>query len=855
MRRFLQVLMLLSSLGEGHPQQGCWLQGWNMESFSQPGDVLIGGVIVVHSGFDIPQLSFQDPPQAVSCKRFHIRFYRDVLGMMYAINEINNSSDLLPNISLGFSIYDSCMSQLRAIGGTLSLLSEKRNHSIMVGIIGESMSDLSIPIARILGVLHFPQISHGAISSELSDKVNFPSFLRTVPSNMFQNIALSRIIDVLGWTWVGMLVVDNDMGVQGGQVIQAVIEKSGSCVAFLEKIHMSYSQRKIQRVVDVIRQSSVNVIVLHSPEVHVISLLDALYDGGVTEKIFILSASFILTPGLFSKKAWSVLNGTIGLIPKTGTMPGFEDFLHNLHPSRYSEYPFIRLFWERAFNCRWPEEEAREDTLIPISKQEWVLCTGEEELGELIPSLFEINDLSYTYHAYLAVYAYAHALHTLLMCPTERGYLQEGTCGNVNDIQPWQVLHSLKKVDFQTKTGDRVTFDINGDIPASYDIVNIQILNRSFNLVKVGRFDPEAPDKITINISAILWKEKFSHVPLSVCSSSCRPGYRKAAREGQPICCFDCVPCSVGEMANETDVVECLRCPIDHWSNEERDRCVPKVIEFLSYQEPLGIMLAALVIIFSILTICILCIFIIHHDTPMVKATNRELSYILLVSLILCFLCCLVFIGRPSTLTCLLRKTLFSVVFSISISSVLAKTIMVVLAFKATRLNSPLRKWLGPKVPRYVVGLCSMLQAGICSAWLLTSPPFPKLNTESENQKMIFECHDGQNLFFYMTMGFMGFLALVSFLAAFLARNLPGSFNEAKLITFSMLVFCSVWVSYIPAYLSTKGKYMVAVQIFAILASSAGLLVCIFVPKCYIILLRPERNNREHLSSSKKFGH
>ncbi|MEE6520481.1 hypothetical protein FKM82_018369 [Ascaphus truei] len=308
-------------------------------------------------------------------------------------------------------------------------------------------------------------------------------------------------------------------------------------------------------------------------------------------------------------------------------------------------------------------------------------------------------------------------------------------------------------------------------------------------------------------------------------------------------------------MANETDVVECLRCPVDHWSNEERDRCVPKVIEFLSYQEPLGNILAAMVIAFSILTICILCIFIRNHDTPMVKATNRELSYILLVSLILCFLCCLVFIGHPSTLTCLLRQTFFSVVFSISISSVLAKTIMVVLAFKATRLNSPLRKWLGSKVPRYVVGLCSMLQAGICSAWLLTSPPYPKLNTESENQKMIFECHDGQNLFFYATMGFMGFLALVSFLAAFMARNLPGSFNEAKLITFSMLVFCSVWVSFIPAYLSTKGKYMVAVQIFAILASSAGLLVCIFVPKCYIILLRPERNNREYLSSSTKFGH
>ncbi|XP_072264948.1 extracellular calcium-sensing receptor-like [Pyxicephalus adspersus] len=777
---------------------------------------------------------------------------------MFAMEEINNSLDLLPNITLGFSLLDSCMSELRAVGGVLSLLSglgnpylgyECHTPSVMVGIIGEHFSALSLPIAQVLGALHYPQISHGATLSALSNKIFFPSFFRTMPSNLFQNIALTQLINQFAWTWVGMLVVDNDSGQQGAQVIRNEIERNGGCVAFLEKIHLSYSATQIKRVVKVIKGSSINVILLHSPEVHVKALLDAMFDDGVTGKFFISSASFIITPGLFSKKAWKILNGTIGLVPSAASMPGFEEFLLNLNPNSSATYPFIRTFWGKAFSCHWPFEDQVDEKSFMM---EDMSCTGEEKILSNIFQLFEINDLSLTYHAYLAVYAYTHALHSLLGCPTlSEGYVSHQVCANIGDAHPWKVLRYLKKTHFHTKSGEVMRFNSNGDLPASYDIMNIQILNGSFNMVKVGRIDPEAKvgEKISLNISAILWNEHFTQVPISVCSNSCQPGYRKTPLEGRPLCCYDCIPCSEGEMTNYTDADECTKCPSDQWTNEERDRCVPKVIEFLSYTEPLGIILVITVSMFSVLTLCILVTYIKYQDTPIIKATNRELSYVLLVSLILCFLCCLVFIGKPSRFSCLLRQTFFSVAFSISISSVLAKTIMVMLAFKATRLNSPLRKWLGPTIPHIVVGHCLICQIGICSLWLYRSPPFPIINTQ--NHKIIHECDEGQKIFFYMSLGFMGFLAMVSFLVAFLARNLPGSFNEAKLITFSMLVFCCVWISFIPGYLSTRGKYTVAVQIFAILASSAGMLGCIFLPKCYIILLRPERNNRKFLSASK----
>ena len=124
----------------------------------------------------------------------------------------------------------------------------------------------------------------------------------------------------------------------------------------------------------------------------------------------------------------------------------------------------------------------------------------------------------------------------------------------------------------------------------------------------------------------------------------------------------------------------------------------------------MGIALTVVSLMGAVLSLSTVSIFLYHRETPVIKASNFDLSCLLLFSLFLCFLCPLTFIGRPTVWTCMLRHTAFGVTFALCMSCVLGKTIVVVMAFKVTLPGSIVSGKFGPAQQRQIVCSCTLVQ-------------------------------------------------------------------------------------------------------------------------------------------------
>ncbi|KAK9405479.1 type-2 vomeronasal receptor [Crotalus adamanteus] len=805
---------------------------WNYYS---PGDHFIG-IVTTETTSSPRTLPFNMAPSSQSRSRTN---YFKQLILMFAVQMVNKNPQFLPNLTLGYNIHDNYVNALGTSDALMDMLSTGQvnvpNYSCgrkenLLALVDGAKRETSIQMSTLVGTYKVPQISDAIVSEALNDKSQFPFFHRILPQKGITYSAIVQLLLHFRWTLIGLFTSDTEEGENFMRTVTPMLVRNGICVVISQRFSATGHTELLRDAISKWRQ--VNVFVNYIETVN------------VWDRIQTLQLTFEGTPGPIERKVWIVESIEYVILARWDLCK----YVHSISSFAFQEKerpkddPFeTKLFLQmedRYFHCSFSKNTFSVKGRKRCT-QKAPLEPGEERRSIWIP---------FHLHLHSVIKTLAYALKAAYSSRSRRRSKKGEERLGALRLLPWQFHPFLEKNEFYNLSHWKLHLDQNGEVTADMDIQCL-VVSSSMRLIKrkLGSIERQ---RLIINERALsLLKLLNRSLPQSKCVENCHPGFVKRAREGEPVCCYDCVPCPEGTISTQEDTETCTKCPDDKYPNKDRIQCIPKVISFLSYEESLGIILLSFTLLLFLSTMFVLIIFIKYRETPIVKANNRDLSYILLISLLLCFLSSFLFIGQPRKATCLLRQIIFSIIFSIAVSSLLAKTITVVLAFLATKPGNRVKRWLGKSLANSIILSCSAVQIIICSIWLGVSVPFPDFDFHSQPGVIILQCNEGSVVMFYITLSYMGFLAAICFMVAFLGRNLPGAFNEAKLITFSMMVFCSVWVTFVPTYLSTKGKYMVAVQVFSISASNCGLLGCIFIPKCYIIILRPDLNKKEQLTT------
>ncbi|KAG7495886.1 extracellular calcium-sensing receptor-like [Solea senegalensis] len=459
---FLRLFSCFSSaVSSSLYSSSCHLQGqFNLNGMHKTGDVILGGIFKVHFTSTYPDLSLTSEPQQPECYGFDVVGFRQAQTMAFAIDEINRNSNLLPSVTLGYSLYDNCEQLGIGFRAALTLVSGQEEQVTLeencvgtppvLGVVGDTTSSSTIAISTVLGLYRVPLVSYFATCSCLSDRQKFPSFFRTIPSDDFQVNAMIQILKHFGWTWAGLLISSDDYGVHAARSFHSDLSPAGGgCLAYTEILPWGDDPAELRRIVDVMRKSTARVVIVFAHQIHMIQLMVEVVRQNVTGLQWIASEAWSSLDVLQTPHLMPYLGGTLGIAIRRGEIPGLSDFLlrirPDLHHNNTDGNSMVNQFWEHTFQCRFAPPPAG-----------WVeaggeLCTGQEVIENVENELVDVSNLRPEYNVYKAVYALAYALDDMLQCEPGRGPFSNSTCAHLQRLEPWQGQFNLNGMH---KTGD-----------------------------------------------------------------------------------------------------------------------------------------------------------------------------------------------------------------------------------------------------------------------------------------------------------------------------------------------------------------------------------------------------------------
>ncbi|NXK56534.1 TS1R3 protein, partial [Chauna torquata] len=803
--------------------------------FSRPGDYIIGGLFPF--GMDTINLTARSEPTLVVCERLFVDGLIWALGMKFAIDQINNSTSLLPGVKLGYDIYDTCFEPLATLQPSLLFLTRNGTTGIGVvcnytdyqprvtAVIGPHKSDLCLVTAKLFSFFLIPQVSYGASSEKLSNKELYPSFYRTVPTDKNLVEAVVLLLNKFGWNWIATIGSDNEYGRGVKELFLSTAENHSICIAYEGLIPTDLADPKakiqLEETIKFINKTEVNIIVLFAFSEPAQALLEQSIRMGLSKKVWIGTEAWLLSDIAASIPNIQSIGTVLGFITKARAVPGFQKYVANLFTS------------------------VQQDKFCQESKEFYhrmnsdVLGTYCKQCDHV--SLHDVSSVlshSQIQPVYLAVYSVASALHRALGC-THQG------CPKAS-MRSRQLLHFMNTFPFKANV-QSFSFDESHGINIGYKLIFWYWKNGTLTQLPVGDYE----ESLYINKSQIQFHTTDQKEPTLECFKKCKPGQIREIK-GFHFCCYDCTDCPENTFHSSKDSSTCIPCPEHQWSPVRSTKCYDRIERYLFWNEPLTIGLLMLMCITISLTCLTAVLFFKNLETPLVQASGGKLNLFALLALTLMCLSSCLYIGKPSNNLCMMQQIVYALCLNACFSTFFTKSLEITLLTEFPRCAPTFLHWVTQRRAWLVVALCLLTECLLCFCYLHLGPDHLVSDYKSLPTEVLLVCNTESWFAFALMHGYNGCLALVCFLCTFMVQTSGKKYNVARGITFAILIYFITWIFFIAIFATLKTVFRSVTQIGTILTISLGILGTYYIPKCYIILLKPDLNRVDYFQNSIK---
>uniref|UniRef100_A0A8C7HFU3 Metabotropic glutamate receptor 1 n=1 Tax=Oncorhynchus kisutch TaxID=8019 RepID=A0A8C7HFU3_ONCKI len=815
------------------------------------GDIIIGALFSVHHQPSTEQVAER------KCGEVREQYgIQRVEAMFHTLDRINSDPNLLPNITLGCEIRDSCWHSSVALEQSIEFIRDSlisirdddnkdgtsRQWCIdgtpasqppttkkpIAGVIGPGSSSVAIQVQNLLQLFNIPQIAYSATSIDLSDKTLFKYFLRVVPSDTLQARAILDIVKRYNWTYVSAVHTEGNYGESGMEAFKDLASQEGLCIAHSDKIYSNAGEKHFDRLLRKLRERlpKARVVVCFCEGMTVRGLLMAMRRLGVAGEFLLIGSDGWADRDEVVEGYEQEAVGGITVKLQSEEVTSFDDYFLKLRLHTNTRNPWFPEFWQYRFQCRIPGH--------PLENMNYMKnCSGYESLED---NYVQDSKMGFVINA---IYAMAQGLHDMHshLCP---GHV--GLCEAMDPIDGSQLLEFLLRTSFTGVSGEDVWFDENGDTPGRYEIMNLQYVEPgAFDYINVGSWHEGQ-----LSIDDYMMQINRSDMVRSVCSVPCSKGEIKVIRKGEVSCCWICTPCKDNEIVQ--DEFTCRTCELGWWPDPELEGCEPITLRYLEWGNPESIVQVVFACLGILVTSFVTFIFVLFRDTPVVKSSSRELCYIILAGIFLGYICPFTLIARPTVVSCYLQRLLVGLSAAMCYSALVTKT------NRIARILAGSKKKICTRKPRFMSAWAQLVIAGLLVSVQLTlevtliilEPPMPVKSYPSIRE--VYLICNTSTLGMVAPLGYNGLLILSCTYYAFKTRNVPANFNEAKYIAFTMYTTCIIWLAFVPIYFGSN--YKIITTSFSVSLSVTVALGCMFSPKMYIILAKPERNVRSAFTTS-----